>query len=321
MAAVHLFTSDLSCNILLIQNVFFGFVFWGNLFYMPIYLENVRGYSPTLAGAIIMPMVGTQGIGSIVSGLIISRTGHYNPVMISAQFLWAAALIAQCTFSASTPVWVICLVGFFQGLGTGCCFQPSLVALLAHSRRADRAVLNSLRNFLRTMGGTLGLTVSGTILNNVLQARLRGVVPPGIANQLASSTHSLDALGLSDVQKSAVLDAYMSGIRIIFIVYAPMIGICALGALLVKDTGLAEKDTSTTLQVLKGERTSLSKSSSIERLVPHTSPPVIARDRIITVMPSFENANVRPVELSGHQYIPGGNADHALRFGELPKKW
>lgn len=252
---VHLFTADFSCNILLIQNLLFGFVFWGNLFYMPIYLENVRGYSPTIAGAVIMPMVGTQGIGSIVSGLIISRTGHYNPVMIAAQFLWTAGLVGQAFYSTTTPIWAICLVGFFQGLGTGCCFQPSLVAILAHSRRADRAVLNSLRNFLRTMGGTLGLTVSGTILNNVLQSRLRAVVSEGVAEQLASSTHSLESLGLNAGQRAAVLDAYMQGIRIIFILYAPLIGICALGALLVKDTGLAEKDTSTTLQVTREKKT------------------------------------------------------------------
>lgn len=247
--AVHLFKADFSCNVLLVQNVLYGFVFWGNLFYMPIYLENVRGYSPILAGAIIMPMVGTQGIGSIISGLIISRTGHYNHVMIASQFLWMAGLIGQVFYSATSPVWVICVVGFFQGLGTGGCFQPSLVAILAHSRRADRAVLNSLRNFLRTMGGTLGLTVSGTILNNVLQSRLSGVVSNGIATQLASSAHSLDTLGLTADQRSTVLDAYMRGIRIIFIVYAPLVGLCALGSLLVKDTGLAEKDTSTTLHV------------------------------------------------------------------------
>ncbi|CRG83860.1 putative MFS-type transporter C1399,02 [Talaromyces islandicus] len=209
--AVHLFKADFSCNVLLVQNFLYGFVFWGNLFYMPIYLENVRGYSPILAVAIIMPMVGTQGIRSIISGLIISRTRHYNHVMIVSQFLWMAGLIGQVFYSSTSPVWVTCIVGYFQGLGTGGCFQPSLVAILAHSRRADRAVLNSLRNFLRTMGGTLGLTVSGTILNNVLQSRLSGVVSDGIATPLASSVHSLDTLGLTADQKATVLDALCVG--------------------------------------------------------------------------------------------------------------
>lgn len=219
---------------------------------MPIYLENVRGYSAITAGAIIMPMVGTQGIGSIVSGLVITRTGHYNLIMISAQFLWMAGLIAQVFYTSTTPVWVICVVGFFQGLGTGCCFQPSLVAILAHSRRADRAVLNSLRNFLRTLGGTLGLAVSGTILNNVLLDRLANVLSQVDIVQLASSAKSLDKLGLTAAQTTLVLDTYMHGIWVIFLTYAPVIGICALSALLVKDDGVAEKDASTSLRVERG---------------------------------------------------------------------
>ncbi|CCD56462.1 similar to MFS multidrug transporter [Botrytis cinerea T4] len=229
---LHLFQNGLSCNILLVQNVLFGIVFWGNLYYMPIYLVNVRGYTAIMSGAIIMPMAGSQGLGSILSGLIISHTKRYNPVMVAGQWVWALLLIPQAFYSRTTPIWAICIVGFFQGLGTGCCFQPSLVALLAHSRRADRAVLNSLRNFLRSIGGTLGLTLASLILNNVLKARLKGV---------------LDSLGLSAAQRSAVLDAYMASVRTVFIVYAPLIGACALAALFVKDNGLEEKDTSVTL--------------------------------------------------------------------------
>ncbi|TGO31506.1 hypothetical protein BHYA_0618g00020 [Botrytis hyacinthi] len=244
---IHLFRNGLSCNILLVQNVLYGIVFWGNLFYMPIYLVNVRGYTAIMAGAIIMPMAGSQGLGSILSGLIISHTKRYNPVMVVGQWIWALLLIPQAFYSRTTPIWAICVVGFFQGLGTGFCFQPSLVALLAHSRRADRAVLNSLRNFLRSMGGTLGLALASTILNNVLKARLRGVVSSSIAKTITTSINQLDSLGLSAAQHNAVLDAYMASVRTVFILYAPLIGACALAALLVSDNGLEEKDTSVTL--------------------------------------------------------------------------
>lgn len=198
-------------------------------------------------------MVGTQGLGSIISGLIISRTGHYNPVMITSQVLWLAGLIAQAFYSRTTSIWVICLVGFFQGLGTGGCFQPGLVALLAHGRRADRAVLNSLRNFIRTVGGTLGLTIAGSILNNVLKERLGGMLGEGDIEMLTSSTSGSGSMGLSEGQKEIVLDAYMHGIRIIFWVYAGLVGVCALGACFVRDRGLVEVDTGTTLQG-KGKR-------------------------------------------------------------------
>ena len=65
----------------------------------------------------------------------------------------------------------------------------------------------------------------------MLQSRLRAVVSEGVAEQLASSTHSLESLGLNADQRADVLNAYMQGIRIIFIVYAPLIGICALGCI------------------------------------------------------------------------------------------
>ncbi|TGO43701.1 hypothetical protein BOTNAR_1407g00010 [Botryotinia narcissicola] len=244
---IHLFRNGLSCNILLVQNVLYGIVFWGNLFYMPIYLVNVRGYTAIMAGAIIMPMAGSQGLGSILSGLIISHTKRYNPVMVVGQWMWALLLIPQAFYSRTTPIWAICVVGFFQGLGTGCCFQPSLVALLAHSRRADRAVLNSLRNFLSSMGGTLGLALASTILNNGLKARLRGVVSSSVAKTITTSINQLDSLGLTAAQHNAVLDAYMASVRTVFILYAPLIGACALAALFVSDNGLEEQDTSVTL--------------------------------------------------------------------------
>lgn len=120
---VRLFTNDLSANIILIQGVLFGFVYWGNLFYIPVFLQNVHGYDPIISGAIIVPMVASQGIGSIISGQIISRTGHYNPVIISSQFIWTVGIALQAIYSRTTPVWAVCLIGLLQGIGIGGCFQ------------------------------------------------------------------------------------------------------------------------------------------------------------------------------------------------------
>lgn len=188
---VRLFQSDYSANLVLIMATMQGVVYWANLFYIPLYLQTVRGYSPIMSGVIILPMVASHGIGSLVSGQIISRTGHYSPIIIAANFVWLLGISLQTLYTRTTPVWVICVVGFLEGIGIGCTFQrtcfysilpvlfplyvkiseenrlyetnvkestASLIALLAHSRKADRAVANSLRNFLRIMGGSVGLT-------------------------------------------------------------------------------------------------------------------------------------------------------------------
>lgn len=84
----------------------------------------------------------------------------------------------------------------------------------------------------------------------MLSSRLRSIVAD--VQQLASSANALTNLGLADTQSGEVLDAFMHGIRVVFIFYAPIIGVCALGALFVKDHGVAEKDASTSLRVEKG---------------------------------------------------------------------
>jgi MFS family permease len=239
---VHLFNVDRSANIILLQSTLFGFVFWGSLYYVPFYIQNVLGYSPMVSGALIIPLVACQGIGSIIGGRLISSTGRYNPVIRTSQLLWLIGACLQISYSRQTPAWEIIAFGFLQGLGVGGAFQPSLVALLAHSNKADRAVANCLRNFIRTLGGAVGLTVSGTILSNELRSRLAGVLPDTTIALLTASTNDLNDVHLSPVQREMVLNAYMKGIHTIFTTYALIMGICFLLAWLVVDDGLAERD-------------------------------------------------------------------------------
>lgn len=85
-------------------------------------------------------------------------------------------------------------------------------------------------------------SVSGAILNNVLKNRLSDILADDTINQIASSVHVLDSLHLSTAQSEAVIDAYMKGMHTIFIMYAPIVGICFLCAVCIKDEGVAEKD-------------------------------------------------------------------------------
>lgn len=122
------------------------------------------------------------------------------------------------------------------GIGVGCIFQPTLVALQAHSPKSRRAVIISNRNFFRCAGGAVGLAVSAA----VLQAALRSRLPPGYSH-LADSTYAFPS-DLPAEDKDAVLDAYMYGSRAVFILQVPLIGLCLLGCLLVRDRGLESKE-------------------------------------------------------------------------------
>ncbi len=118
------------------------------------------------------------------------------------------------------------------GIGIGCAFQPTLVALRAHSPKSRRAVVISTRNFFRCSGGSFGLATSAAVLQAALRANL-----PAEYSYLANNTYSLPH-GLDGPGFDAVLDAYMAASRAVFITQVPIIALCLLGCFFVKDRGL-----------------------------------------------------------------------------------
>lgn len=121
------------------------------------------------------------------------------------------------------------------GVGVGFVFQPTLVALQSHVPKTRRAVITSNRNFFRCAGGACGLAVSAAVLQTTLGAHL----PPRLA-YVANSTYTVPDLTGDDME--TVLDAYMAASHAVFILQVPLIGVCLLGCLLVKDRGLTPPD-------------------------------------------------------------------------------
>jgi hypothetical protein len=164
-------------------------------------------------------------------------------------------------FTRNTHPVAIAFVLMLEGIGVGCIFQPSkswknsrrssplliivlaLIAAHAHSRKEDRGVVISTRNFLRYMGGAIGLAISNTIFSNTLQQNPPATLPVTIVSAIRKSIFSVsDLSGLSDFDRNAVLDAYMTAARGVFILWAYCIGTCFLLMVFVKDKGLKRNE-------------------------------------------------------------------------------
>lgn len=132
---------------------------------------------------------------------------------------------------------VATIVGFLMliGSGVGCSFQPTLVALQANSPKARRAVVISARNFFRCCGGAFGLAASAAVLQAALRANL-----PAEYRYLADNTYSLPKAQGPDFD--AVLDAYMAASRAVFMLQLPLVALCLIGCLFVKDRGLEPQE-------------------------------------------------------------------------------
>ncbi|KAF7575664.1 hypothetical protein Ptr902_05999 [Pyrenophora tritici-repentis] len=144
----------------------------------------------------------------------------------------------MCFFSRTTAPGIIGIVLAILGAGVGNVFQPCLIALQAHSPKAQRAVVISNRNFLRGLGGAVGLAVSA----QVMQSSLRNSLPPHLRT-LVSSSYSIPSFNnLPGADIEALLDGYMTASHTVFTVLAPFMGTCLLGCFLVKDRGLQRKE-------------------------------------------------------------------------------
>lgn len=144
-------------------------------------------------------------------------------------------------FNGTTSKGVIVGVMIIVGVGIGFTFQPTLVALQAHCTLAKRAVVISDRNFFRCGGGACGLAVSAAILQAVLKANL-----PANYEYLAHSTYAIPARSsVSAADWDGIMNAYLRASHAVFILQVPLIGLCLLGCLFVRDRGLErpkEKD-------------------------------------------------------------------------------
>ncbi|MEO6997430.1 MAG: MFS transporter, partial [Terracoccus sp.] len=147
-----------------IVSVFIGMGMFGGLASLPLYLQIVKGASPTQAGLFLLPL--TLGImfGSILSGQLISRTGTYRHFPIIGAGLLTASMFFFHLVGADTPTWQTMIIMVFFGVGLGFNFQPLTLAVQNAVSRRDIGVATSSATFTRQIGGTLGTAVFLSIL-------------------------------------------------------------------------------------------------------------------------------------------------------------
>jgi hypothetical protein len=125
-----------------------------------------------------------------------------------------------------------------MGIGNGNVFQPTIISLQAHSPKSQRAVIISIRNFLRCLGGAVGLAVSAAILQNVLRSSL-----PAEFQYLAKSTYAKpNYANFSDADAEVIKNAYEKASHTVFLFYAPVAAICLVTCIFVKDRGLQRQE-------------------------------------------------------------------------------
>lgn len=164
-------------------NFIIGIGMFGAIAMLPMYLQLVKGLTPTQAG--LMMITFTVGIlfGSITAGRTISASGTFRifPILGTA-ILTTAALVMGLTLGVDTGLWVPGLIAVFFGMGLGFCMQPLTLAMQVSVPAKDMGVGTSSAAFFRSMGGAVGTAVFISMLFSLAANRIADGMKSAMSN-------------------------------------------------------------------------------------------------------------------------------------------
>lgn len=182
-----------------------SFGFLAAVVFLPRWFQVVNGSSATESGYQILPLLGGLIISATASGQIVSRTGRYKLLAVGALLMMAAGLLLLTNLRADTPIPLLWAWMFVAGLGVGPTFAV-FTLIVQNSVRVDQlGTATSNLTFFQQVGGTVGLSITGTIFGSTLLAeaprRLAAAdLPPQLAGAMAGGGLRLDAVaGVGDL--------------------------------------------------------------------------------------------------------------------------
>jgi len=192
---------------------------FGCLVFLPLFFQLVLGASPSRAGLMMAPMMGGVIVASVTGGRLVALTGRYKIfpivglIMSTGSFLTLAWAARE---GAPTGIIETALVSLGAGLGL---VMPNLTVAIQNSVERDHlGVATSVSSFVRSLGGALGVAVSGA----VVAIRLRHYIPAAWIKTTANGSNILE-MGVQQIAKipaaqhAVLVNAYRHAIATTFL--------------------------------------------------------------------------------------------------------
>ena len=220
-----------------------GLAMFGAIIYLPVYLQVVKGVSPTISGLMLLPlMVGMLGT-SISSGQIIARIGRYKIFPVVGTAVMTLGIFLFSRMGVHTSDVTDSLYMFIVGAGLGLVMQVLVLAVQNGVDYKDLGTATSLNNFFRSMGGAFGTAVLGAVLTDRLDGHLLSALPPAYRphiTQIAQAIQGTPAAlkRLPPALHTAAIQAYVHSIDDVFLVATPIVALAFVFALLLPEIRL-----------------------------------------------------------------------------------
>jgi EmrB/QacA subfamily drug resistance transporter len=225
-----------------------GFALFGSVTYLPLFLQVVLGATPTGSGLQILPLMGGLLITSIASGQLISRTGRYKPYPIAGTAIMVVGLYLLSTMDPHTSRATASLFMFVLGLGLGLTMQVLVLAVQNAVDYKDLGVATSGATLFRSIGGSVGTAILGSIFSNRLAAELASALPRAAGGSLGTGA-SLNTAALNRLPApihADYLTAFTNALSTVFTVGASVAAVAFVLSWALEQRPLRETITAST---------------------------------------------------------------------------
>jgi EmrB/QacA subfamily drug resistance transporter len=165
-----------------------GMAMFGAIVFIPVFLQLVYGASPTSSGLRMLPLMAGLLAAAITSGRVISRIGRYRPFPIAGTAVLVVGMFLLSRLGIDTPPWVASVYMLIVGVGIGLVMQVLVLVVQNDARPANIGVATSTATFFRSVGGSFGVAIFGTIFASRLSDQL-AELPARVTSRLGGGVH------------------------------------------------------------------------------------------------------------------------------------
>ncbi len=239
---LQLFKNDI-VTVSVLMSILTGIAMFATILYIPMYQQVARGYSPTVSGLLMIPLVIGMMAASITSGRLVTKTGRYKIYPIIGTLLlgigiWLFSHVSLTTSQLDLSLWMVVI-----GLGLGSFMQIPTLAVQNAVDTKQMGTATATTTFFRSIGSALGGAIFGSILISRLTAHIEKLLPSAGAGKAAISTSALESSNQALVNLPAfvrhdILQAYVMSFHDMFLLGLPIVAGAFITALVLREAPL-----------------------------------------------------------------------------------
>jgi hypothetical protein len=249
---------DRTTTLAIVASVAIGVAMFGSTVFLGQYLQISRGYSPTAAGLLTIPMVGGLLVSSTVSGILITRSGLWKRYLVAGSVLVAVGFGLLSTIDHATNMVLLGTFLAVLGIGIGMTMQNLVLAVQNTVAASDLGAASSAVAFFRSLGGTIGVSVLGAVLST----RVGALIQSGLADipgaGAAAGSGDIGLANLADAPapiRTLIQVSYGDATGRIFLISAVLSIITILAILFIREVALRTESGDQRLHVETGDAT------------------------------------------------------------------